>query len=234
MEESGRMKRFYLLLGVVAVIGAGWLLFSAKGRPALGLSWDGPAPAPAADGFNGYVIGSDSAPVEVVEFLDFECPACSNFAVIQFPTIREQLINTGKARWRSRDYPLAGHKYSRFAAHAAQCVGEQGHYWEMHDQLFNNHGWAQTGRDPSSLFRQLAQAAGADVGKYDECMKDGRFAGRIEASRLEGERLGASGTPTFFVNGALVRGNSVPNSDEIARLVEQAAAAAKAPGSSRR
>jgi protein-disulfide isomerase len=222
------MKRFYLLLVAVAAIGAGWLVFSARGGAAPGLSWDGPAPAPAADGFNGYAIGSDSAPVEVVEFLDFECPACSNFAVIQFPTIREQLIATGKARWRSRDYPLPGHKYSRFSAHAAHCAGEQGKYWEMHDQLFNNHGWAQTGRDPSSLFRQLAQSAGVDVGKYDECMASGRYAGRIEASRLEGERLGANGTPTFFVNGALVRGTSVPTSDDIARLVEQAAAA-KAP-----
>jgi len=227
------MKRFYLLLVAVAVIGGAWLFLSAKDHPVAGLYWDGPAPAPAADGFNGYVIGRDSAPVEIVEFLDFECPACSNFAVIQFPTIREQLIATGRVRWRSRDYPLPGHKYSRFAAHAAQCAGEQGKYWEMHDQLFNNHGWAQTGRDPSALFRQLAQAAGVDAAKYDECMKSGRYAGRIEASRQEGDRLGVSGTPTFFVNGALVRGPSVPNSDDITRLVDQAAAAARAPQSSR-
>lgn len=217
------MKRFYLLLAAVAVIGVGWLLVSAKGTAAPGLSWDGPAPAPAADGFNGYVMGSDSAPVEVVEFLDFECPACANFAVIQFPTVRDQLIATGKARWRSRDLPLPGHRYSRFSAHAAHCAGEQGRYWEMHDQLFSNHSWAQTGRDPTSLFRQMAQSAGVNLGKYDECMASGRYAGRIEASRLEAERLGASGTPTFFVNGALLRGNSVPNSDDIARLVDQAA-----------
>jgi protein-disulfide isomerase len=228
------MKRFYIVLVIIAVAGAGLLVFAAKDRPAVGLSWDGPQPEPAADGFNGYVIGSDSAPVEVVEFLDFECPACAQFAVIQFPTVREQLVATGKVRWRSRDYPLPGHKYSRFAAHAAQCAGEQNHYWEMHDQLFGNHSWAQTGRDPSSLFRQLAQAAGADLARYDECMASGRYAGRIEASRQEGERLGASGTPTFFINGALVRGNSVPNSDEITRLVDQAAAAAAADKSSRR
>jgi protein-disulfide isomerase len=227
------MKRFYVVLAVIAVAGVGWLVFAAKDRPAVGLSWDGPQPQPAADGFNGYVTGSDSAPVEIVEFLDFECPACANFAVIQFPTIREQLVQTGRVRWRSRDLPLPGHKYSRFAAHAAQCAGEQGKYWEMHDQLFTNHGWAQTGRDPTSLFRQLAQAAGVDGGKYDECMKSGRYAGRIEASRQEGDRLGAGGTPTFFGNGALVRGSSVPNSDEIARLVEQAAAASGSAKSSR-
>lgn len=217
------MKRFYLILVAVAVVGALWLVLAAGDRPAVGLSWDGPAPQPAADGFNGFVAGSDSAPVEIVEFLDFECPACANFAVIQFPTVREQLVSKGRVRWRSRDYPLPGHKYSRFAAHAAHCGGEQNKYWEMHDQMFENHGWAQTGRDPSGLFRDMAQRAGMDVARYDECMKSGRYAGRIEASRLEGERLGVGGTPTFFVNGAMLRGGGVPNSDEIKRLVEQAA-----------
>lgn len=218
------MKRFYWLLGALALIGGGAIYLAARGGPAASLSWDGPAPAPAADGFNGYVMGSDSAPIEVIEFLDFECPACASFAVIQFPTVREQLIATGRVRWRSRDLPLPGHKYSRFAAHAAQCAGEQGKYWDMHDQLYQNHSWAQTGRDPSSLFRQLAQAVGVDLGRYDECMKTGRYAGRIEASRQEAERLGASGTPTFFVNGKLVQGNTVPNSDQIKQLVDEAAA----------
>ena len=217
------MKRFYVLLGAIALIGGGALYFAARGRPAATLSWEGPAPAPAADGFNGYVMGGDSAPVEVTEFLDFECPACAAFAVIQFPTVRDQLVATGRVRWRSRDLPLPGHKYSRFSAHAAQCAGEQGKYWEMHDQLFSNHSWAQTGRDPASLFRKFAQGTGVELGRYDECMQSGRYAGRIEASRLEGARLGAGGTPAFFVNGRLVQGSSVPNSDEIKRLVDEAA-----------
>lgn len=217
------MRRFYWILAAIALIGGGAIYYAARGGPSATLTWDGPAPAPAADGFNGFVIGSDTAPVEVVEFLDFECPACASFAVIQFPTVREQLINTGRVRWRVRDLPLPGHRYSRFSAHAAHCAGEQDRFWEMQDQLFSNHTWAQTGRDPSGLFRQMAQAAGVDLGRYDECMASGRHAGRIEASRLEAERLGATGTPTFFVNGNLVRGNSVPNSDEIKRLVDQAA-----------
>jgi protein-disulfide isomerase len=219
------MKRFYLLLGAVAVAGVVALLLAARDRPALGLSWDGPAPQPATDGFNGFVAGSDSAPIEIVEFLDFECPACANFAVIQFPTIREQLIATGRVRWRSRDFPLPGHQYSRFAAHAAHCAGEQGKYWEMHDQMFEVHGsWAQTGRDPGRLFRDLAQRAGVDAARYDECMQSGRYAGRIEASRQEAERLGVGGTPAFFVDGRHLQGGGVPNSDEIKRLVDQALA----------
>lgn len=219
------MNRFYMVLGVVAVVGGGALFFSSRAKPVAGLTWDGPAPAPAADGFNGYTMGSDSAPVEVVEYLDFECPACAQFAVVQEPTIREQLITTGKLRWRARDYPLTIHKYSRFAAHASQCAGEQDKYWAMHDQLFANHSWAQTGRDPSGLFRQLAEAAGVDLGKYDACMQSGRYAGRIQASLEEGERVRVGGTPTFFFNGQPMPG--IPTSDEFKQLVDRAIATRK-------
>ncbi|MBI1967025.1 MAG: DsbA family protein [Gemmatimonadetes bacterium] len=213
------MNRFYMLLGVVAVLGGGALFFASREKPAAGLTWGGPAPAPAADGFNGYTTGSDSAPVEVVEYLDFECPACAQFAAVQMPTIREQLIATGKVRWRSRDFPLQIHQYSRFAAHAAQCAGEQGKFWEMHDQLFfNNHSWAQTGKNPSRLFRGFAETAGADGAKYDACMKSERYAGRIQASLEEGERVGVAATPTFFVNGRPYQGRS--NSDGFKALVD--------------
>src|SRR5258708_7112481 len=112
-----------------------------------------PLPVGAADAFHGYTLGSDSAPVEVTEYSDFECPFCASFATVQMPVIREQLISTGKLRWRFRDFPLPSHKYSRYAAMAGQCAGEQGKFWQMHDQLFNNHQWAQTGKNPRSLFR---------------------------------------------------------------------------------
>lgn len=194
------MKRFYALVGVVALAGGVFLVYAAR-ESAPRAPVGAPPPPPAADGFRGFALGSDTAPVEVVEYSDFECPFCAQFAVVQMPTIREQLIQAGKVRWRYRDFPLPSHAYSRHASHAAHCAGEQGRFWEMHDQLFFNHSWAQTGRDPSRLFRDMARAAGLNVDAYDTCMESQRFAGRIEASRLEGERLGVQGTPTFFVNG---------------------------------
>jgi protein-disulfide isomerase len=196
------MKRFYLLLSVLGVAGAAAIWYAASAKPTSG--GPGPAavsPVPAADGFSGFTMGSDSAPVEVVEYADFECPACAQFAAVQMPTIREQLIQTGKVRWRHRDFPLPSHRYSRYAAHAAHCAGEQGRFWEMHDQLFFNHSWAQTGRDPKRLFRSFAEAVGVDLRAYGACMESERHAGRIEASRLEGEQRNVSGTPSFFING---------------------------------
>lgn len=195
------MKRFYVVVAVVAVvlgIAVFALLKTGGGAPAAAA---GAPPAVVDDGFRGYTLGDSSAKVEITEYSDFECPFCANFATIQMPTIKEQLIATGKVRWRYRDFPIPGHAYGRFAAHAAQCAGEQGKFWDMHDQLFYHHQWAQTGKDPSRLFRDFAQAAGLDLVKYDACMESGRFASRIEFSRQEGVHLLVDGTPTFYVNG---------------------------------
>lgn len=196
------MNRFFVVLAVLAVaLGAALLYLLKQGGGTASAAAINPPPSVVDDGFRGYTMGDSSARVEVIEYSDFECPFCANFATIQMPTIREQLINTGKARWRYRDFPLPGHKYGRFASHAAQCAGEQGKFWPMHDQLFYHHQWAQTGRDPSRLFRDFAKDAGVDLTRYDECMSAGRYASRIEFSRQEGEQKLVDGTPTFYVNG---------------------------------
>ncbi len=141
------------------------------------------------------------------------------------PTVRQQLIATGKVRWRYRDFPIPSHQYGRYAAHAAQCAGEQGKFWEMHDQLFFNHGWAQTGKNPTGLFSGFAKAAGVDLTRYDACMKSGRYAARIEFSRQEGLQRNVNGTPTFFVNGTeLHTGPRLPASDDFKKLVDSLAA----------
>ncbi len=202
------MNRFYAMVAILAVV-LGIAVFAL-------LRTGGTAPAAAAgapptvvdDGFRGYTLGQGTAPVEITEYLDFECPVCASFATIQMPTIKEQLVNTGRVRWRYRDYPLPIHKYSRFAAHAAQCAGAQGKFFEMHDQLFIHHQWAQTGKDPSDLFRSFAQAAGVDLKAYDACMEAGRYAQRVEC------------TPTFFANGKKLEFRRLPGSDDFKVIVD--------------
>ncbi|HEV8399139.1 MAG TPA: thioredoxin domain-containing protein [Gemmatimonadales bacterium] len=222
------MNRFYLMLGVLTLALGAMLVYLLKSNPSAPRA---ATEAPATvldDGFRGFTLGSDSAKVEVTEYSDFECPFCASFATVQMPTIREQLISTGKVRWRYRDFPLPVHKYSRYAAHAAQCAGEQGKFWEMHDQLFFNHRWAQTGQNPTGLFRGFATAAGVDLGRYDTCMSAGRFASRIEFSRQEGLQRNVNGTPTFFVNGTELRtGSRMPGSDDFKRLADSLAARRK-------
>src|SRR5437773_8642900 len=223
------MNRFYVVLAVVAVVlGASLFVVLRQSGGAAAAAASAPPVAVTDDGFRGYTLGSGDAVVEVTEYSDFECPFCANFATVQMPTIKEQLINTGKVRWRYRDFPIPSHQYGRYAAHAAQCAGEQGKFWEMHDQLFFNHGWAQTGKNPTGLFSGFAKAAGVDLTRYDACMKSGRYAARIEFSRQEGLQRNVNGTPTFFVNGTeLHTGPRLPASDDFKRLVDSLAARRK-------
>jgi protein-disulfide isomerase len=186
-------------LAVVLGFTVFYLLREGSGTAAAAAA--GPPPTIVDDGFRGYTLGDSGALVEVTEYSDFECPYCANFATIQMPTIRDQLISTGKVRWRYRDFPIPSHQFGRFSAHAAHCAGEQGKFWEMHDQLFYHHQWAQTGKDPSKLFRQFAKDAGVNQEQYDSCIQSGRYASRIEFSRQEGVNAGVEGTPTFYING---------------------------------
>ncbi len=212
------MKGFYLLLVAVAVIGGAVLWYGSRGTQASTAAPGTPLPVAAADGFKGYTLGSDSAPIDVTEYSDFECPFCAQFATVQMPVVRSQLIATGRVRWRYRDFPLPTHAYSRYAALAAQCAGEQAKFWDMHDQLFDHHQWAQTGKNPRNLFRDFGKAIGLDLDKYDACMDGQRYAGRIQASVQEGEARGVKGTPTFFVNGRLYEGRST--SDDFKALAD--------------
>ena len=213
------MKRFYALLGVVVVAGAAWLAWASRQTPAAAPATSGPVPA-AADGFPGYTLGSDAAPVEVVEYADFECPHCGEFAVLQLPTIRQQLIAAGKVRWRLRDYPLS-FPWSRLSALAAQCAGEQGKFWPMADTLFLTQSeWGRSSRNPTGFFRDLARGLGLDRDKYDACIASQRYAGRIEASRQEGEARGVTGTPTFFVNGRPWPDPNNSSSDRFKQVVD--------------
>jgi protein-disulfide isomerase len=217
------MRPFYLLLVLVAVV-AGvlmWRSSRSSGGDVSATAADGPVLVTAADSaFPGYVLGSATAPVEVVEFADFQCPHCGEFANVQFPTIREQLINTGQLRWRFRDFPL-NFPWSRVAALAGQCAGEQGKFWEMEDALFQQQAaWGRSSSNPSAAFRDLARGIGVDLDKYNACMDSQRYAGRIEASHRDGAARGVTGTPTFFVNGRELDNNHFGNSDAFKNLVD--------------
>lgn len=199
------MKRFYILLGVVAAAAVLFLLYSANQPAVLTPGGQAPAvPVSAADSaFRGYTLGSDSAPVKIVEYVDYECPICAMFATVQFPTIRDQLIKTGKVQWRLRDFPLppTTHRWSHLAADAVACASEQGKVWEMVDAVFNNHTWALQTSNPTGFFHDLAQGIGVKTDSYDACVSSDRYAGRIQASSNEGLALGVNGTPTIFING---------------------------------
>jgi protein-disulfide isomerase len=215
------MKRFYAVFGAVAVVGLGALAYLTTRPQTVSIPANVTVQPSDTSGFRGYLKGSPDAPVEITEFADYQCPFCQTFATLQMPTIEARLIDTGRLRWRYRDFPLQQHPFSRLAAHSAACADEQGKYWEQHNRIYEGQTEWATARDAAPIFRRYAQAGGLDLGRYDACMKAGKYAGRIQASLNEGIQVGVNSTPTLLVGNKLYRGRF--DSDAITRLVDSLA-----------
>jgi len=154
--------------------------------PKLEVAADGPSKGPS------------TAPVTIVEFSDFECPYCSKAE----ETVSQVLKQYGdKVRLVYRDFPLPFHPNAQKAAEAAQCAGDQGKYWEMHEKLFANQKALTVGD-----LKGHAKAVGLDAGKFDKCLDSGDKAKVVADHRKAGEKVGVTGTPAFFVNGYQLTG----------------------------
>ncbi|HKP49796.1 MAG TPA: thioredoxin domain-containing protein [Gemmatimonadales bacterium] len=215
------VKRFYTLFAVLALAGVGVLAYLLLKPSTISIPANVTIQPSDTSGFHGYVKGSKDAPVEITEFADYQCPFCQTFATLQMPTIEDRLINSGRLRWRYRDFPLQQHQFSRLAAHSAACADEQGKYWAQHEQIYQGQSEWAAARDAGPFFRNYARTAGLDLGRYDSCMKSGKYAGRIQASYNEGVQLGVSSTPTLLIGNRLYRGRL--DSDAIIKMVDSLA-----------
>ena len=142
-----------------------------------------------------YIRGRADAKLTLIEFSDFQCPFCERFYRETLPLIDKDYIQTGKLRMIYRDFPLASvHENAQKAAEAAQCAGEQGKYWEMHDQIFANH----TAMSVDDL-KKYARGLGIAVDRFDRCLESGAYAEEVKKDMADGQALGVQGTPTFFL-----------------------------------
>ena len=140
-------------------------------------------------------IGEENAPVTIVEFADYQCPFCGRHATTTYGQILADYIKTGKVRYIYKDFPLEQlHPFAFKAAEAAQCAGEQGKYWEMHDRLFKSQE-ALTLPD----LKGYAVALELDAPKFQQCLDSGKEATTIRASLQEGQKYGITGTPAFYL-----------------------------------
>lgn len=147
------------------------------------------------------VLGSKDAPVEIIEFSDFQCPFCGKFFSETLPLLKQKYIGSGKAKIVFRDFPLGFHQFAQKASEASECADEQGKYWEMHDKIFENQG----SLDTASL-KKYAQEIGLDAVKFNACLDSGKFASEVQKDLADGQSYGVSGTPSFFINGITVVG----------------------------
>jgi protein-disulfide isomerase len=153
------------------------------------------------DGDDDAVLGDNDAPVTIIEFSDYECPFCTRFYLNTLPQIKSEYIDTGKVKLIYRDFPLNFHANAQKAAEAAECAEEQGKYYEMHDKLFDK------GVDGGvSSFKQYAKEIGLNIGEFDACLDSGEMANEVQKDFQDGQKAGVRGTPTFFINGQILKG----------------------------
>lgn len=172
-----------------------------------------PTPTPRPSGpvevntYGAYSIGSEDAPVVVVEFTDFQCPFCSRHFLETYPQIKVDYVDAGKVRYVFKDFPLTSiHPEAMLAAQAARCAGDQGDYVGMHDKLFAGQQEWSGNPDAAGIFAGYATELGLDGDALRACLDSGTHETAVTADLEQGISLGVDGTPAFFINGLFVSG----------------------------
>ena len=164
----------------------------------------------AVDALEGarFVSGAKTAPFTVVEFSDYECPACGVFATEYESAFVAKFVSSGKVRFAYRDFPLPQHSNANIASLAAACAFDQGKFADFKAILFRaQNDWSQSPQARAlSQFGDYANQLGLDSVKLGACINFAQGQASIDADLAMGKRVGLSATPSFVINGYLVAG----------------------------
>jgi protein-disulfide isomerase len=151
--------------------------------------------------------GRPNAPITVYEMADFQCPACRDFALSTLPAIERDYIHTGKVRWVFVNFPLTHiHKNAVAAAQVAMCAARQDKFWAMHDALYQRQPqWAALDQAWAALIA-LADSVGVRHDSLVACLNTRATVDEITRDAQGSARTGASGTPSFYIEGGLADG----------------------------
>tara|TARA_B100001146_G_scaffold107177_1_gene94705 strand:+ start:229 stop:1089 length:861 start_codon:yes stop_codon:yes gene_type:complete len=144
------------------------------------------------------ILGNPNAPITMVEFGDYQCTFCSKFFHETENSIITNYIKTGKVKVLFKDYIILGQD-SINAANAAHCANDQKLFWEYHSMLYNNWAGENTGWADLAHLHEFANTLGLDMDVFSTCMSDLKWNELVNLSSKDGQKLGVSGTPTFFV-----------------------------------
>ena len=144
-------------------------------------------------------LGSESAPITIVKFGDYQCEACYHWFHNTRSTVIDNYIETGKAKLVFMDLPFLG-RDSMTSAQASYCAEDQGKYWEYHTILYTfqdgppDSGWADRDR-----LNSFATTLGMDTDEFNECMDSKKYLKRVKSNYNEAVRNGVQSTPTFII-----------------------------------
>jgi len=163
--------------------------------------------------------GGKNAPVTIVEFSDFQCPFCRG-AENSIKAVRDKYGD--KIRLIYMDFPLGMHPHAMEAARAGRCAAEQDKFWQFHDAMF-----ADQSKLAAADLKATAQKLGLDIKQFNACFDQAKPDTGIRQDMAQGQSLGVTGTPTFFINGReLVGAQPAPKFNE---MIDEELARAKSP-----
>jgi protein-disulfide isomerase len=209
-----REARILLLLGLpILVIAVALVVLYNSGQPADTASTSSVSETQLIRS-DSPIFGSPDAPVTIVEFLDPECESCR----AAFPFVKQLLEEYDqRVRLVVRYFPL--HNNSVLAASATEAAGAQGMYWEMQELLFTRQPeWGEQRTPQTELFIGYAAELGLNVEQFTADLQNPDYQAKVERDQADGEALGVTGTPTFFINGRRVEELSA---DAIIAMIEE-------------
>jgi protein-disulfide isomerase len=144
-----------------------------------------------------YLPASPSATVTLVEFSDYQCPACGAY----HPLVKQLLSDfAGKLNFVFRNYPLSYHPDALAACLAVEAAGLQGKYWQMHDKIFETQATWSTSTDAKEIFLVYAKELNLDIGKFTQDLESAAVKNKVESDYNDGVKIGITETPTFYLN----------------------------------
>jgi protein-disulfide isomerase len=155
-----------------------------------------------------FVAGSSSAKNTVVEFADYQCPACGLFATNTESLFEKEFIETGKVRYAFRDFPLPQHQNAKLAAQAASCANVQGRYQPFKNIMFRGQAaWSSSLESVArKQFGEYAASSGINLAQFVTCLNSNNAAEAVAADMTLASQIGVTSTPSFVVNGYLLAG----------------------------
>jgi len=192
------MGIFYVVLAVIAIVGVG-LLATANQRSSAGTSRPSITTTIPLDTLP--ARGKADAPVTVVEYADFQCPACGVFANTLEAGIIKDYVDTGKVRFVFHDFPLPQHANAIAAAEAARSAGDQGAFWPYHDLLYAKQAEWENSSEPLTLFVTYAEQLKLDRGEFETALNSHTHQATITQLYQDSSSGGVNQTPTFAIDG---------------------------------
>jgi protein-disulfide isomerase len=204
MQRGGgrsNLKTYGLIMGVialaVAVVAALAILDQARNTS-----------SPASPALSEVSLDKSTGPAEaavvVVEYGDFQCPHCRDFAVEVVPRLKEDYVDTGQVRFAFRHFAFIGAE-SLWAAEAAECANEQDYFWDYYERLFAEQAGENEGAFSKDNLKGFAADLELDMMQFNQCLDTGKYEARVQQETNEGQQGGVRGIPALFVNGQLLR-----------------------------